>query len=88
MRLRTSLLLLVVVALVALGAALPHTHIAPGLYNAEHDLTLLAVGGTIGPLPVVTLLFVFVVTAWLALAIPPSSVSVVVRDAESRAPPA
>ena len=54
--LRLSTLSLVVVAtlgLVLSTASLPHTHqpSLPGLYNQEHDLTLLAAVGGIGPLP-------------------------------------
>ena len=38
------LLLAAVVALLLQGACLPHTHtgVGPGLYNQDHDLTLLA----------------------------------------------
>jgi len=41
-------LLLGVVALLLAGASLPHTHAgsSPGLWNADHDLTLMAVFGT------------------------------------------
>jgi hypothetical protein len=80
--------ILVLTAIVAQGACLPHTHIGSGLYNAEHDLTLLAVSGTVGSLPVTGFLFVLLVTTSLVLARFAADVVVVVRDAESRAPPA
>src|SRR5947208_16887223 len=53
---RAALLVLIVVAtlgLVRSAGSLPHTHqpSLPGLYNQEHDLTLLAAVGGIGPLP-------------------------------------
>ena len=84
------LILLLLVALIAQGACLPHTHSAAGVgvYNGEHDLTLLAASGTVGPLPVTPFLFVFLVTTALVLARFAADVVVVVRDAESRAPPA
>jgi len=84
-----AILLLVVSALIAQGACLPHTHSDPGggVYNAEHDLTLLAVSGSVAPLPVVPLLVIFVVTAPVASLTVPAPISVITRDAESRAPP-
>ena len=41
-------LLLGVVALLLAGASLPHTHAGsiPGIWNADHDLTLMAAFGT------------------------------------------
>jgi hypothetical protein len=81
-------LMLVLTALVAQGACLPHTHIGSGVYNAEHDLTLLGAASSVGSVPVVPLLFVFLVTAPLVLLKPSLAVVPVIRDAESRAPPA
>ena len=46
---RRALLLLVgVLALLVAGASLPHTHASagPGLWNADHDLSLMAAFGT------------------------------------------
>jgi hypothetical protein len=80
--------MLVLTALVAQGACLPHTHIGSGVYNAEHDLTLLGAASSVGSVPVVPLLFVFLVTAPLVLLKPSLAVVPVIRDAESRAPPA
>ena len=53
---RGAMLLLVLVGLLGIvisAGSLPHTHAAsrPGLYNQEHDLTLLAAVGGAGPLP-------------------------------------
>ena len=84
------LMLVLLTALIAQGACLPHTHsgVGVGLYNGEHDLTLLATGSTAAPLPIPALLHVVVVTAPVALTVPSTPGSVVTRDAESRAPPA
>ena len=83
------------VALLALplllqGATLPHSHFgAPdGLFNQEHDLTLLAITGTVASLdatgPAVTL--VLVVTA-LVVSARRRVVPTRARAADSRAPP-
>ena len=76
-------------ALIGQGACLPHTHNDPGggVYNAEHDLTLLAASGTVAPLPAGPLLLVFVVATPVASPTLPAPFSVLTRDAESRAPP-
>jgi len=86
----SALLLLVLTALILQGACLPHTHsgVGVGLYNQEHDLTLYAASGTIGPLPVTPLLVVSVVTSTLVPPVPMAPAGFVTRDAESRAPPA
>ena len=82
--------LIAVAALLAQGACVPHTHsgVGVGLYNEEHDLTLMSASSVVGPLPVTPLVFISVVTAPLALSAPPAPSAVVNRDAESRAPPA
>jgi hypothetical protein len=84
-----GVILLVLVGLVTQGACLPHTHsaVAPGVYNAEHDLTLLAVSGTIAPVPALPSFFVAFLTATIAWLPAPSAVAIVGLDAESRAPP-
>jgi hypothetical protein len=84
-----GVILLVLVGLIAQGACLPHTHsgIAPGVYNAEHDLTLLAISGTVAPIPALPSFIVPGLTAtfvWLPVT---SAVSINGPDAESRAPP-
>jgi hypothetical protein len=88
---RTVLLVaLLALPLLLQGASLPHTHFgAPdGLFNQEHDLTLLAIAGTVASLdasaPAVTL--VLVVTA-MAVAARRRPVSARARTADSRAPP-
>ena len=85
-----ALVLVAVIALLAQGACVPHTHsgIGVGLYNEEHDLTLMSASSVVGPLPVTPLVVVSVVTAPLLLPTPPAPSTVVSRDAESRAPPA
>ena len=88
---RTVLLVaLLALPLLLQGASLPHSHFgAPdGFLNQEHDLTLLAITGTVAALdataPAVTL--VLVVTAMVVSAgrrvIPTRA-----RTADSRAPP-
>jgi hypothetical protein len=87
-RLAAVVVVLVLTAVVAQGACLPHTHIGFGVYNADHDLTLLGAASSVGPVPVVPLLFVFVLTTALLVSKPSLAIVSVVRDAESRAPPA
>jgi len=72
------------------GACLPHTHtdLGFGLFNADHDLTLLATTGSIGPLPATAMMFVSFATAPLAIWSQPALTSLTPRDAASRAPPA
>ena len=86
----TALIVLILVAVIAQGACLPHTHTANGvgLFNQEHDLTLLATAGMAAPLPVGVLLFVIMVTVSLCVSALPAPVVFASRDAESRAPPA
>jgi hypothetical protein len=85
-----ALIRLGLTALVAQGACVPHTHTGAGvgLFNEEHDLTLLAIAGIAGPVPVGVLLSVIMVTVSLCVSVPPAPHVVVSRDAESRAPPA
>jgi len=72
------------------GASLPHTHFgAPdGFFKQEHDLTLLAITGTVASLdataPAMTL--VLVVTA-VAVAARRRPATTRARTADSRAPP-
>jgi hypothetical protein len=84
-----AVILLLLIGLIAQGACLPHTHsgLAPGVYNAEHDLTLLAVSGTIAPVSALPSFFVAFLTAAIVCPPAPSAVSIFGRDAESRAPP-
>ena len=68
-----SLLLLAVAALLLQGASLPHTHAGggAGVYNQDHDLTLLATlhgAAVLAESPPAPLVFVLVVTL-VALAI-------------------
>jgi hypothetical protein len=86
----TALIVFVLVALVAPGACVPHTHTGQGvgLFNEEHDLTLLAIGGIAAPLPVAVLLSVVMMAVSFSASVPPAPVVFVSRDAESRAPPA
>jgi hypothetical protein len=83
-------LLLGVVALVLAGASLPHTHAGstPGLWNADHDLTLMAAFGThacqLDAMPVIAIALVLAAAIWLATAHAPAAPA---RLADSRAPP-
>ena len=90
-KLRSLLLtvgLLALTALVVSGAILPHTHRGNGIFNQEHDLTLLAAAGA-APLSDTStpLLFVAVVNA-LTLAPVTAPESTPLRYADLRAPPA
>jgi hypothetical protein len=84
-------LTLLALAIVAQGAILPHTHtdLGFGLFNADHDLTLLATtGSSIGPLPVTAVIFLSLAAAPLAIWSPRAPTSFSPHDADSRAPPA
>jgi hypothetical protein len=82
---------LLVLPLLLQGASLPHTHAGgpDGLFNQEHDLTLLATVSTVAaetaPVPVV--IPVLIVTSLTALPAPHGR-GLVVGAADSRAPPA
>ena len=88
-RLRVALLvLLLTVPLLLQGATLPHTHFgAPdGFFDQEHDLTLLAIVGTLDVgAPLLLLLLVFIAVAAGGGSRP---VTTSARAAASRAPPA
>jgi hypothetical protein len=83
-------LLLAVVALLLAGASLPHTHAvtSPGIWNADHDLTLMAAFGTyacqLDAMPVLGLALVLVATISLAAT---RAVAAPRRLSDSRAPP-
>jgi hypothetical protein len=84
------LVVLLALPLVLQGASLPHTHFgAPhGIFNHEHDLTLLATVGTVASLvataPAVMFVLVVMTLAASARRRPATSL---VRTADSRAPP-
>jgi hypothetical protein len=83
-------LLLAVVALLLAGASLPHTHAgsSAGIWNADHDLTLMAAFGThacqLDAMPVLGL--AIVISAAISLA-PAHVAGVPLRLSDSRAPP-
>jgi hypothetical protein len=83
-------LLLAVVALLLAGASLPHTHAAtgPGIWNADHDLTLMAAFGThacqLDAMPALGIALVLAATISLAAV---HAASVPLSLSESRAPP-
>jgi hypothetical protein len=84
------LLLLTVVALLGQGASLPHTHeaSAPGVYNQEHDLSLLATRGADASLPTPLPMFQFVALAFAPhQPAPPAPPALLCRHANFRAPP-
>ena len=87
---RVALLLLLALPLLLQGAALPHTHAgAPhGLYNQEHDLTLLAIVGAVASSDVATPAVVFVLlVSTLAVAPRRRLATATPGTADSRAPP-
>lgn len=90
-RARVSLLLAILaLPLLLQGASLPHTHSGapPGLFNQEHDLTLLATVGTVASADAgaPAVLVVMVVTAVAALA-PRRPARALGSTADPRAPP-
>jgi hypothetical protein len=90
-RLAMALLLLLVAATMGLqGGSLPHLHAGAGLglYNAEHDLTLLAALAGSGLPADSTALLPFDVVSTAVLAFTPERpLSDAVRSGDSRAPP-
>ena len=84
------LLLLAAVGLLLAGASLPHTHAAstPGLWNADHDLTLMATFGThacqLDAMPAIGIVLVLAAAISLAAARPAAAPA---RLSDSRAPP-
>lgn len=89
-RRRALLLLLGVVAFLLAGASMPHTHAgaAPGIWNADHDLTLMAAFGSHACQPAATPALGLVPTR--AAVIAPagrSTVSAPPSLTDSRAPP-
>ena len=87
---RVFLLLLGVVAFLLAGASMPHTHAGAGLglWNADHDLSLMAAFGThacqLDAMPVLGL--ALALTATIALA-PVRAASAPLSLSDSRAPP-
>ena len=84
------LLLLAAAALLLQGAGVPHAHAAsaPGFYNQDHDLVLLATlhgAAVLADTPPVPLVFVLVAALTLPAARPPASAARPTCD--SRAPP-
>ncbi len=83
-------LLLAVVALLLTGASLPHTHAATGsgIWNADHDLTLMAAFGTqacqLDAMPVLGIALVLAATISLAAT---RVVAAPRRLSDCRAPP-
>jgi hypothetical protein len=80
--------LLALIAAVVGGSRLPHVHTGQGLYNQEHDLTLLATSVNGAPLPDTGSIpvFIAVVAAVLPAAFAPPERSPL-RYADLRAPP-
>ena len=84
------LLLLAAAAVLLQGASLPHTHAVarPGLYNQDHDLTLLATlhsAAVLAEAPPAPLVFTLVAAVALPAIRPPASAPRPTCD--SRAPP-
>ena len=87
---RGFLLLLGVVALLFAGASMPHTHAGagPGLWNADHDLSLMATFGThacqLDAMPVLGLALMLAATI---APVPVRAASAPLSLSDSRAPP-
>lgn len=79
-----------VLPLLLQGASLPHTHSgAPhGLFNHEHDLTLLAIAGTVASLDAIApAAFMVLVVVGVAIVGHAGPASTLACAADSRAPP-
>jgi hypothetical protein len=87
---RVFLLLLGVVAFLLAGASMPHTHAGagPGLWNADHDLSLMATFGThacqLDAMPVLGLALMLAATI---APVPVRAASAPLSLSDSRAPP-
>ena len=87
---RVFLLLLGVVAFLLAGASMPHTHAGagPGLWNADHDLSLMAAFGThacqLDAMPVLGLALMLAATI---APVPVRAASAPLSLSDSRAPP-
>ena len=83
-------LLLAVGAMLLAGASLPHTHAGstPGIWNADHDLTLMAAFGThacqLDAMPVLGLAILIAMAITL---VAPHAAAAPLRLSDSRAPP-
>jgi hypothetical protein len=87
---RVALLLLLVLPFLLQGATLPHTHAGGphGLYNQEHDLTLLAIVGAVASSDVATPAVVLVLLfSTLVVAPRRRPATAPPNTADSRAPP-
>ena len=85
------LIALLVLPLLLQGASLPHTHAGglDGLFNQEHDLTLLATVGTVAAATAHVPVVIPVLTVKSLTALPaPHGRGMVIGAADSRAPPA
>jgi hypothetical protein len=84
------LLLLAVVAFLLAGASMPHTHAgsSPGIWNADHDLSLMAAFGThacqLDAIPIIGLAVVLAATVSLVTR---RVTAAPLRLSGSRAPP-
>jgi len=87
---RALLLLLGAVAFLLAGASLPHTHASagPGLWNADHDLSLMAAFGThacqVDAMPALGIALILAAAISLAAT---HTASALLRLSDSRAPP-
>ena len=83
-------LLLAVVAMLLAGASLPHTHAgsSPGIWNADHDLTLMAAFGTHAcPLDAMPVLGLAIVISAAISLVAAHRAAAPLRLSDSRAPP-
>lgn len=86
---RALVLAALLLPLLLQGAGLPHTHVgAEGVFNQEHDLTLLAITATVGSLDAAApALVLILVVASLVATVSGRPVCRRARAADSRAPP-
>ena len=83
------ILLLIVVPMVSQAGSVPHTHSgkAPGLFNEDHDLALLAAANAVAIHEASPLLVTFILTAFVAGRSGDRAVSRPTAPTDSRAPP-
>ena len=84
-----ALVFVVAVALLGQTGSVPHSHggTTPGLFNEEHDLTLLAASGAAALPEATDVGFATVLIARLAAHAAPRPIAAPCRGADCRAPP-
>jgi hypothetical protein len=87
--LSATLVVLALLGAIAAAGSIPHAHLGahPGLFNQDHDLSLLSTFASSAPLPVVPAIAVALVVAAVATSVPVRPAWRPTGSCASRAPP-